>query len=76
MKQYSRALSTIRPGVISGSGAIRNGFYGGARHVYAAAAVIAEERQRIAARAAAVRTLSAPGLFTGVIPAGRCAGMI
>lgn len=60
MKAYYRAFSTVRRGAITGSGAIRNGFYGGARQVYLAAAVMAEERDRINRRAALAQTMSAP----------------
>lgn len=61
MTIQSRAPSTIRRGCLTGQGAIRNGFYGGSRYVYESAAIIAEERARIANRAAAVRAIFGQG---------------
>ncbi len=50
-------FNSLTPGRITGSGSIRNGFYGGSRYVYESAAIIAEERERTQRRVDSFRAV-------------------
>jgi hypothetical protein len=59
MKEF-KSFCSIGEGKLTGSGAVKNGFYGGASYVYRCNDLMKEERAKTEQRAALARAFSAP----------------
>lgn len=59
MKEF-KSFCSISEGKLTGAGAVKNGFYGGAQYVYMCNDLMKEERAKTENRAALARAFSAP----------------